>query len=246
MLFLDCEKHYNEIVASAKEFFSQAGFSRAVLGLSGGLDSSLTACILTEALGKENVTCLLMSDSEVNNKQDLDDAVKLAKILGVKSIQVPIDRIIKAVKKSVEWKQDRVSKMNITARARMILLYNFANCNKALVVGTGNKSELILGYFTKFGDGAADFFPLKNLFKTEVFELAKFKELPKSIIKKKPSAGLFEGQTDEGELGADYKTIDSFLQEFEKGTDKEELVKKFGKKLTDSLLQRIGASEHKR
>jgi len=244
VLFLDCGKTYNEIVASAKAFFGQAGFSKAVLGLSGGLDSALAACILAEAIGKENVTCLLMPDSKVNRKQDLDDAVELAKWLGVECRQVPVDILVEAVEKSVQWKQSRAAKTNLRARARTVLLYDFANSNKALVVGTGNKSEIMLGYFTKFGDGAADFFPLQNLFKTEVFELAKFKALPKAIIEKKPSAGLEKGQTDEKELGAGYAEIDSVLKEIEKGESEEKLKQKFGE-LAISLLQRINANKHK-
>jgi len=187
-----------------------------------------------------------LPDSTVNNSPDHEDALELAKQLGIVFYEMPIDKAVSSVEESLQWGQNKLAEMNLRARIRMVVLYDFANTHKALVVGTGNKSELMLGYFTKHGDGATDFLPLRNLFKTDVFGLARFKKLPEAIIGKKPSAGLFEGQTDEAELGAGYETIDAFLQDFEKGIGKEELAKKFGNKLTASLLQRIKASQHKR
>jgi len=262
---MDCEKIYSLIVSEAKAFFEKAGFSKAVLGLSGGIDSALVSFVLVDALGKENVTCLLMPDNNKsslqdhknvtcllmpdNNKsslQDHKDALNLVKQLGMAFYEIPLDNAVSAVENSLKWKQSRIAKMNIGARLRMVFLYNFANSLDALVVGTGNKSELLLGYFTKHGDGASDFFPLQNLFKTDVFKLAEHRGLPKKLIDKKPSAGLVPNQTDEGELGAKYGQIDLFLKEFEKGAGEKELKQAFPAELVDSLIKRINANKHKR
>jgi len=243
---MDCEKIYSLIVSEAKAFFEKAGFSKAVLGLSGGIDSALVSFVLVDALGKENVTCLLMPDNNKSSLQDHKDALNLVKQLGMAFYEIPLDNAVSAVENSLKWKQSRIAKMNIGARLRMVFLYNFANSLDALVVGTGNKSELLLGYFTKHGDGASDFFPLQNLFKTDVFKLAEHRGLPKKLIDKKPSAGLVPNQTDEGELGAKYGQIDLFLKEFEKGAGEKELKQAFPAELVDSLIKRINANKHKR
>jgi len=242
---MNCETVYQKVVSDTRAFFEKAEFSKAVLGLSGGLDSALTAFVLVDALAKENVKALFMPCKGLGYKQDRADAEAVAKSLGIAFEAVPVDSIVEAVKQSVKWKQSKVAEMNAMARVRMVLLYDYANSNKALVVGTGNKSELMLGYFTKFGDGAADLLPLKNVFKTGVFELAKFKALPKNIVEKNPSAGLFAGQTDEKELGFSYSEIDPVLKAFEEGKNQPELEKSFEKGLVENVLKRIRANAHK-
>jgi len=242
---LDCEKDYDKIVAYTKACFEKAGFSKAVIGLSGGLDSTLTAFVLVDALGKENVTALLLPENGESQSQDHADAVAVAKSLGIAFEEISIEKIVKSVEQNVKWKQSKIAEMNLRARARMVLLYNFANSNKALVVGTSNKSELMLGYFTKYGDGAADVLPLQDLFKTEIFTIAKCKGLPANIIEKQPSAGLAPGQTDEKELGASYSEIDPVLKAIDHCKNSEELKKEFDAGLVDSLLKRIVANKHK-
>jgi len=239
------EEVYQKLVSDTKAFFEKEGFSKAVLGVSGGIDSALAAFILADALGKENVTGIFMPCKGFGYEQDKADAEGLAKSLGISLETVPIDSIVEAVKQSVKWGQSKVAEMNAMVRPRMIVLYDFANSNKALVVGTGNKSELMLGYFTKHGDGAADFMPLANLFKTDIFAIAKFKALPPNILEKKPSAGLAPGQTDKEELGAPYAEIDPVLKAIEAGKGEEELKQEFGAKLVASLLERIKANRHK-
>jgi NAD+ synthase len=243
---MDCETVYQKLVSDTKASFEKAGFSKAVLGLSGGIDSALTAFVLADALGKENVTAIFMPCKGLGYKQDRADAESLAKSLGIDFETVPIDSLVDAVKQSVKWKQSRIAEMNAMVRARMIVLYDFANSNKALVVGTGNKSELMLGYFTKHGDGAADFMPLANLFKSDLYEIAKFKALPQNILEKKPSAGLAPGQTDEEELGASYAEIDPILRAIDAGKGEEELKQEFEAGLVASLLERINANKHKK
>ncbi len=242
---MNCEKTYNEIVVSTKAYFDNAGFSKAVIGLSGGLDSSLTAFVLVDALGKENITGLLLPENGESKSQNHADALAVAKSLGIAFEEISIEKIVKYVEQSVKWKQSRIAEMNLRARARMVLLYNFANSNRALVVGTSNKSELMLGYFTKHGDGAADVLPFQNIFKTDIFAIAKYKGLPANIIEKQPSAGLVPGQTDAKELGASYSEIDPVLESIEQGKSAEELKNKFDAELVDSLLKRIVSNKHK-
>ena len=242
---MDCKKTYNEIVALTKAYFDKAGFSKAVIGLSGGLDSSLTVFVLVDALGKENVTCLLLPENGESKNQDHADALAVAKSLGIAFEEISIEKIVKSIEQSVKWKQNKIAEMNLRARARMVLLYNFANSNKALVVGTSNKSELMLGYFTKHGDGAADVLPFQDIFKTGLFTIAKFKGLPVNIIEKQPSAGLVPNQTDAKELGAPYSEIDPVLEAIEQGKTVKELKNEFDAGLVDSLLKRIAANKHK-
>ena len=242
---MDCNAVYSGLVSDTSAFFEKEGFSKADLGLSGGVDSSLTVFVLADALGKENVTGLFMPCKGLGYAEDRADAEAVAKSLGIAFEAVPLDAIVEAIRQSVKWKQSKAAEMNAMARARMLLLYDYANSNKALVVGTANKSELMLGYFTKFGDGAADFLPLAKVFKTDVLELAKFKGLPESIFGKEPSAGLSLGQTDEAELGASYAEIDPVLRSVEAGKGKEELKHEFEARLVGSLLERIKANAHK-
>jgi len=245
VLFLDCEKTYNKIVTSTKAYFNNAGFSKAVIGLSGGLDSSLTAFVLVDALGKENVTGLFLPENGESKNQDHADALAVAKSLGNAFEEISIEKIVKSIEQSVKWNQNKIAEMNLRARARMLLLYNFANSLNALVVGTSNKSELMLGYFTKHGDGAADVLPLQNIFKTDIFAIAKIKGLPANIIEKQPSAGLAPNQTDAKELGAQYSEIDPVLDAIEQGKSAEELKNEFDAGLVDSLLKKIAANKHK-
>ena len=134
---------------------------------------------------------------------------------------------------------------NIKPRIRMTLLYAHANAMNGLVVGTGNKSEYLVGYFTKWGDGAADIYPIIGLYKTEVKQLSKMLNLPKEIIEAKPSAGLWPGQTDEGEMGISYDKLDSILMLLENNRRKE-AVEKYGEKLVKKVEEMVEKSEHKR
>lgn len=126
----------------------------------------------------------------------------------------------------------------------MTVLYNYANAHNTLVLGTSNKTEIMLGYFTKYGDGATDFTPLGDLFKTEVFEISKIAGLSKKIIERKPSAELEENQTDEKDLGLSYKKIDEILKKIEKEINEKELIKEFGEN-AEKILERIKTNKHK-
>ena len=156
----------------------------------------------------KNVRALIMPEKGLSKREDVRDAVGLCKKLKVNYKIIEIGLILKNFKKV---KQNKNSWINLKPRIRMIILYNYANANNALVIGTSNKTELKLGYFTKHGDGACDLEVIGDLYKTEVKALAKYLKLPESIIHKIPSAGLFKGQTDEKEIGVSYKNIDKML-----------------------------------
>lgn len=206
----------------------EAKVNGVIIGLSGGLDSSVAAALSVRALGKEMILGLIMP-SPTTNPDDTRDAEELARSLDIQYKKIPLEPILEAFRGSLEL--DKVAYGNLMARVRMILLYYYANLNNLLVVGTGNKSELSVGYFTKYGDGGCDILPLGDLYKTEVRKLARELVIPEKIIEKTPAAGLWEGQTDEGELGIKYEELDKVL----KGEAKSERVREL-----------ITASEHKR
>jgi NAD+ synthase len=186
-----------------------AGFSRAVLGLSGGVDSAVVAALSAEAMGKENVKGVLMP-YRTSSPQSRADAELVVRQLGIGSEVVDITPMVDAYP-APGAAGDRVRQGNIMARQRMIVLYDISSRDRALVLGTSNKTELLLGYGTLFGDMASALNPLGDLYKTQVWQLAAGLGIPRQIIEKKPSADLWEGQTDEGELGLTYGAVDRLL-----------------------------------
>jgi NAD+ synthase len=190
--------------------------NRVVVGLSGGVDSAVVATLCVKALGKNSVVGLLMPEKGLTKKGDVKDAKMLAEKLGIKYFVKPINSVVDSV---VELYPDldKIALGNVKARVRMVLLYGCANMYGLLVAGTGNKSEILVGYTTKYGDSASDFLPIGDLYKTEVFELARYLRISDSIISKAPSAGLWFGQTDEKELGITYEELDMVLKGRVKG-----------------------------
>ncbi|MCM8796180.1 MAG: NAD+ synthase, partial [Candidatus Omnitrophica bacterium] len=184
-----------------------------VIGLSGGIDSSVTAILAKEALGENLIALILPCKS---SKEDLEDAKLIAKKFKLKTKIVDLSKIYDILVNQILPKGNRISYANLKARLRMLVLYYFANKLNYLVCGTGNKSEINVGYFTKYGDGATDILPLGDLLKFEVRILAKDLGIPKKVVNKKPSAGLWPGQTDEGEMGITYKDLDDILLRMEK------------------------------
>jgi len=226
-----------KITQQLKKYFEASGFKKAVIGLSGGVDSSLTAKLSVMALGKENVTGILMPNEGFSSDHSVSDALAWATELGIEHHTVPIKHLVQHYE-HLPWKSSPEAHMNLQARVRMTILYHYANSHRALVVGTGNKSELRLGYFTKHGDGAADISPIGNLYKMEVWEMAKTLDLPKAIIQKAPSAELKNNHTDEGELGMSYQEIDAILNKFDEG------LKAKNKKEIE-IWNRVKANAHK-
>ncbi|MBN2306704.1 NAD+ synthase [Candidatus Peregrinibacteria bacterium] len=228
----------DKIVEGLKDFFEKAGFKKAVLGLSGGVDSALVAKLAVMAFGKENVTALIMPMEGISLPNSLPDAKAWAEELGINYQVIALRNYVERYKK-LPWNETELAHINLQARLRMTVLYHFANSHKALVLGTGNKTEAKLGYFTKYGDGAVDIAPIGNLYKTDVWKLAKELGLPEHIINKKASAELKVGQTDEGEIGMNYAEIDAALRKFESGGLAETENEK-------KLQARIEANKHKR
>ena len=188
---------------------TRVGFSRAVVNLSGGLDSSLSCYLAAEAMGAENVLALRLPYKS-STPDSLEHAQMVIEALGVQSLTIPItDMVDGLVSQFPDMSQIR--KGNIMARARMIALYDQSEAFHGLAVGTGNKTEILLGYTTLFGDSACAINPLGDLYKTQVRQLASAMGIPQVIIDKPPSADLWLGQTDEGELGFTYDEVDQLL-----------------------------------
>lgn len=229
------------IVSFIRGYFRKAGKKTAVIGVSGGLDSAVALALCSRALGKRNVIAVFLP-SKHTPPQDLKDARSLARKLGTRTATFSIEPAIRAFRWVAHRKIDRA---NVSARIRMIVLYMLAHSNDALVVGTGDRSEFLLGYFTKHGDGGADIFPIGELYKTEVRELAFHLGIPSSIADKPPSPALWKNHTAEGELGFSYETADGILKGIENTVPQRELEKKFGKRTVLAVLRRMKENAHK-
>lgn len=181
-----------------------------VLGLSGGIDSTVVAYLAAQAIGKEKVFGLIMP-SKTNTKEDEKLAILVSNILEIEYDVINIENILASYQQSCDYFKNKLNSGNLKARIRMSILYGLAGASKSLVLGTGNKSEISIGYFTKHGDAACDLLPLGDLYKTQVRELAKYLKVPAAIINREPTAGLWVGQTDEKEMGISYKLLDQIL-----------------------------------
>ena len=188
---------------------SRVGFDRAVVGLSGGVDSSLTCTLAAEALGAENVMAVRMPYA-TSTPESLEHAALVIEMTGVQEVTVPITGAVDALLADIPESQ-QVRRGNIMARMRMIVLYDQSAEFGGLVMGTGNKTEILLGYTTQFGDAASAINPLGDLYKTQILLLAAEMGVPDVILEMPPSADLWVGQTDEGELGFTYEQVDKLL-----------------------------------
>ncbi len=197
------------LTAFIKTEIGRANFSRAVVNLSGGLDSSVSCALASEALGAENVLALRLP-YKTSSQDSLEHAQLLIDQLGVRSLTIPISEMADALF-ARDPEMSPVRRGNIMARARMIVAYDQSEAFRGLVVGTGNKTEILLGYSTLYGDSACAINPIGDLYKTQVRQLARAMDIPEAIITKPPSADLWQGQTDEGELGFTYADVDRLL-----------------------------------
>ncbi len=241
----------SRITRFIRDKVAEAGVDGVVLGLSGGVDSSVTLALAVEALGPKHVHTLVMPDTRVTPAEDIEDAYMLAEKFGVSITRVDIDPLVDAYASTLPFynPEDKVSIGNLRARIRMSILYYYANIHNLLVCGTGDKSELFIGYFTKYGDGGVDLLPIGDLYKTQVRELGRALGLPDRIINKPSSPRLWEGHMAEDELGATYEVIDTILfyylnlrmepREIHRETD-------IPLKIIDMVVDRIYRYEHKR
>jgi NAD+ synthase len=234
---MDQEQLAEKLASWIKDKVLAAGSKGAVLGLSGGVDSSVAAVLCHRAFPQTTLAVLMPCYS---SQEYMAHARLVAEKFSIPTKTVVLDDAFDGLLKvlpddKVEPDVNRLAQANIKARLRMLALYYFANRLKYMVVGASNRDELAIGYFTKYGDGGADILPLGSLLKGEVRELAKFLGIPEPIIDKPPSADLWEGQTDEGELGLSYDELDRYLTTGEAPAEI--------KKRIDAMTR---ASEHKR
>ncbi len=245
-LDLNLKEVHNELVEFLRESFKKAGFSKAVLGLSGGIDSALVAYLLRDALGKENVLAIMMPYKS-SNPDSLNHAKLVIEDLGINSKTIEITDMIDAYFKN-EKEATSLRMGNKMARERMSILFDYSSKENALVVGTSNKTEIYLGYSTQFGDSACALNPIGDLYKTNIWDLSRYLKIPNELIEKKPSADLWEGQTDEQEMGLTYKEADQVLYRMLEENKKVEevLAEGFNKDLVDNIVRRMNRSEYKR
>lgn len=264
-LSINCEQVKRVVVKFIRKMLEKSGFHRAVLGLSGGIDSTVTAYLAVEALGDSHNVYGLIMPYKSYQAESVKHAQLVAKKLGINSEIIKIEPMIEGYFRKFSYKRihshsllGRESKRleqleylrrgNKMARERMSILYDWALSLRALVLGTSNRTELMLGYFTKYGDGGVDLEPLGDLYKTQVRQLARYLGVPEPIIKMCPSAGLWPGQTDEGELGINYDELDRILYYM---LDKKYMTRKlialgFSRGNIERVKNFIQNSEHKR
>ncbi len=252
----ELEHTKERIVEFIRKNVADAGSEGVVIGLSGGIDSTLTAYLSVEALGSGGVYGVVMP-SKVNREENMIDAIQVAKDLEIEHSIIEIESIVEEVESSIE-KSEMGKEMknieervigNLRGRVRAIILYRISNASNLIVIGTGNRTEALIGYFTKYGDGAVDCNPIGDLYKCQVRQMAEWVRVPSKYITKAPTAGLWEGQTDEKELGMGYDTLDLILYLLiEEGRSEEEIQNLFKIDEKDILeVQRLyEASEHKR
>jgi len=236
----------NLLVRFVKTEISRAGFSRAVVNLSGGLDSAVSIVLAAEALGAQNVLAVRLP-YKTSGPDSLEHAQMLIDQLGAPSVTIPITEMVDALI-AHEPEMSQIRKGNIMARARMIVAYDQSEAFKGLVVGTGNKTEILLGYTTLYGDSACAINPIGDLYKTQVRQLARALDIPAVIIEKAPTADLWQGQTDEGELGFTYEEVDKLLYLLvdQRYSPQECVEAGFGETFVRSVVERIRRNQYKR
>lgn len=229
-----------------KSEITRTGFSKAVIGLSGGIDSALSCFLAAEALGPQNVLAVRMP-YKASSKDSLDDAQKVIDATGVNALTIEITDMVEPLFARFP-DMDSMRRGNIMARERMIVLYDQSSVYKGLVVGTSNKTEILLGYSTLFGDSACALNPLGDLYKTQIRQLSRDMGVPDSVINKAPSADLWSGQTDEGELGFTYAEVDKllYLMVDQRYTPDECVAEGFARPFVEAVVRRIQRNQFKR
>ena len=231
-----------------RETVGKTGCSGVVIGISGGIDSAVVTKLCVDAIGADKVLNIFMP-SRVTPAEDYKTTSEFCDSLGTEykviDIQPAVDALAAVL---LTGKETPLERGNISARCRMIVLYNLAKKRNSLVMGTSNQSEIMMGYFTKFGDGACDVTPLANMYKTEVRQIAKMIGIPDHIIAKPPSAGLWEGQTDESDMGIKYADLDRILYSMEQDFTDVQIASDTGipKETVSEIRRQVESMEHKR
>jgi NAD+ synthase len=244
-LRIDCEATAALIERFIKREVQESGLAKVVLGLSGGVDSGVVAALCARALGRASVKPFLLPYKS-SSRAHTRDAVTIARQLGLRAQTVDITPMAKAYLDG--RRLDRIRKGNILARLRMMILFDMAKKHKALVAGTSNKTETYLGYSTWYGDSACSFQPIGDLYKSQVWQLAEWLDLPESVIRKVPSADLWPGQTDEGELGIEYAQADRILHALiDRGLQPAAVVQEgLDRASVDRVVRAFKSTEYKR
>jgi len=247
---MDFSETQKRICRFIKEYVENAEAKGIVLGLSGGVDSGTIAALSSLAIGGENVLGLMMPETENFNQKDIDDAKVVADLFHLQTQVCDMSDALNGIYKGIPVfdLSDRLCKGNIKARTRMIFLYYYANKQSRIVCGSSDKSETMMGYFTKWGDAAADIAPIMDLYKTQVRKLAIHLGVPKELALKPSTPALWPNQLAESELGLKYETLDLILFGLERFIKPEEVANQMGieKSIVDKVKSRWLATEHKR
>ena len=237
------EKIKQDLISFLKEEVAKTGLNKVTVGLSGGLDSAVVAILCKEAFG-DNLNCVLMP-SQFSSKSSTDHAIEVCEKFNIKYEIISIEPMVSAFINNMD--EDKLRIGNFSARMRMSVLYDVSSREKSLVVGTSNRSEILLGYGTIFGDIACAINPIGEIYKSDEFEFAKYLGVPESILGKAPSADLWEGQSDEDELGHTYKEMDDLLKAMiDENKSKDELLKLgFEEVFIDKISYRVKANAFK-
>jgi len=250
ILDLDLQEVETKIKRFIKDYVEKSGAKGIVLGLSGGIDSSTAAALSALAVGGDKVIGLILPEKETYNAKDVEHAELVAEKFGFKTELIDITSALEAFYNSVPVfdPSDSMCKGNVKARTRMVYIYYYANRLNMLVCGSSDKSETMMGYFTKWGDVAADISPIMDLYKTQVRKLAHNIGIPNEIVAKPSSPALWPGQLAEKELGIKYEQLDLILYGLEHFMETEEIAKQLGmeKELVDKIKSRWLSAEHKR
>ncbi len=242
------EEDVADLTGFIRSTIQRIGCKGVVVGLSGGVDSATVTKLCVDALGPEKVLNVFMP-SRVTPAEDYKTTSELSSMWGteyrVVDVQPAVDALAAVL---LSGRETPLERGNISARCRMIVLYNLAKKRDYIVMGTSNQSELMMGYFTKFGDGACDVTPLANMYKTEVRQIARIIGVPEPIIAKPPSAGLWEGQTDESEMGITYENLDGILYDMEQDRTDPQIATDTGLPLSEieRIRKQVVSMEHKR
>jgi len=240
----------SEITLFVRNIFENSRAKGIVVGLSGGIDSTVTASVCVRAIGSERVTGLLLFEKRTIGSADSRDARELAKMLKIEMVEFPIDELSDSFLKNFPAKtRNRVTLGNLKARIRMASLYFLANARNLLVAGTGDKSEDLIGYFTKYGDGGVDFLPIAHLYKTQVKNLGTHLGIPSQILNKPSSPNLWEGHKASDEIPLDYGALDlALVSLFDFKMDPKEAAVVLGvdEEKLEEILRLYKSSAHKR
>jgi NAD+ synthase len=250
LLEIDFSETEKRICRFIKEYVENAGAKGIVLGLSGGVDSGTIAALSSRAIGGDNIVGLILPEEENFNQNDIDDAKVVAEKFNFQTQICDMSHVLSCLYKAIPVfdPKDRLCKGNVKARTRMIYLYYYANKFNRIVCGSSDKSETMMGYFTKWGDAAADITPILDLYKTQVRKLAIHLGIPQELALKPSTPGLWPDQLAETELGIKYETLDLILYGLERFMVSQEIANQLSlqKSKVDKVKSRWLANEHKR